>query len=381
MIEIKKQIGPSMSIFLIKDSTGKERPLRYDGRDFIKVLYEPPTFPHILQCFYRSTGLHSDQEYTEEEIPDDPTAAYTAGTWTPCDGIALEDRESFITKYKGIVPDPMLIKWMPEYWKKSEVHFTKVDYAGKQFADDNWLLPKYKKAADYRRLPNYNPCDAEYNENDVLCRFGNCTLSLISYLLSSPENIFWHKSKKGKLLKNLCGLNDIVPYSPQIPEGINANWIVIDKFIGSAVSYNHINIDSYRRLKEMYGLFDIKDCIVDHPKRGETVLEDVMQKHCKSPEGIELNSIFITKDINPEKIGQRLKEEIERDNFLLEEVAAASVGSSIELPENFKEKCDTFDLAFLNQIADELGVSKISKNGKQVNRKTLCSRIFLKIQE
>ena len=386
MIEVKIDIGSNLSIFLVKTLLGP-RPLRYSGRDFIKVLFNPPEISPIYQCFYKSTGLHIKANIMHEE---DITATDTGGVWTPCDGIVIEDKLKLVEEYSNVKQN--VLYYLKSKWKNSSTYISKVDYFGREFARENWELPTGRE--DNRNAKWFDPCDKESNKNATICRFGNCNLILISYLLSNVGSIFW-ESEEGTYMKTLCNINNIVPYGPDIPVGVATDYLTIDMFIGTALSYNYIDIEPYITLRNTYGLFDLRNCIINHPSIGPSIFQPIVKAHCQSPKASQLKEVYISLEGKPEKSDSGHVVDLERDKGqiveveglmeeekvegLMEEEKVEGVmeeESNIQLPPRFQEECDKLDIQTIKNVADQLGVDMLDKRGRVVNRKILCLRIM-----
>jgi hypothetical protein len=385
MIEVVIEVGPNMSIFLVQTLKGP-RPLRFSGRDFIKVMFTPPNIKPIYQCFYKSTGLHIQAGIINTA---DITATDTGGVWTPCDGIVIEDKGKFVQNRDNIPPH--MLAYYEGKWKRASTYISKVDYFGLPFSLENWVLPESNE--DNREDKWFDPCNNQGNKNAILCRFGNCDLIKISYMLSKIDSIFWN-SEEGIRMKTLCGINDIIPYEPDIPMGVAIDYLTIDMFIGDALSYNYVDIEPYISLRREYGDFNLENCIVDHPGIGPSILQPMVKMHCGSQEANVLKEVYLGIDsyLKNEKAHM---EDQERDfgqiveDILIGEITMEDISidveeekeSNIQLPIGFKEECDKLDIETIKDVAKQLDVNMFDKRGRSVNRKVLCSRIMKKLKK
>jgi hypothetical protein len=306
MREVKRKIADDLSIYLVKTTLGL-RPLREEGRDFIKVLYEPVGKPAIYQCFYRSTGEHIKANNADlNEIQETPTK----GVWTPCDGIGINDYASYIELYNK--DQEILNKTIERTWqKKTKPHILKVDYFGKTFANDNWVLQEgHNESIKNKKF--VSSCNIEYNKRSILCRFGNSDLITISYLLSNNNNNsidskdndynFW-KTAIGIDIINHFKISDRIPYNPEIPKGIAVNYITVDIFIETALSFNWIDMEPYKSERQLYGLpYNLQNCIIIHKDENnnddptqKSIFEPLIKIHPLNIRYEELKSLYISK--------------------------------------------------------------------------------------
>jgi len=378
MIEVIQNIGPDILIYMVQTTDGP-RPLRWEGRDFIKVLYTSPNGELIYQCFYKSTGLHTVK------------GSDTQGMWTPCDGIVIEDKGFYIEELASgeEISEQMTNNYVNK-WKTSSAVVTKVDYLGRQLAADNWALPS--DGEDYRSLSWYNSCHPNNNNNAIICRFGNCTLARISYLLSNNDNVFWN-TEEGEYMKTLCNLKNVEPYAPNIPFGIATDALSIDIFIDSALSMNHTDIDQYVYLRNTYGIFDLRDCIVKHPSIGKSIVASMVKAHCKSPKGEILKGIYISINSSPLKTSMnhmaeevlnlnKFVENMDTEENMDEVVENMDTEETVLLPPNFNDKnCRSYPKEILHNIAMDLGVNILNINGGKVDRRILCIRIMKELMK
>ena len=389
MYEIMQQIGPYISIIMAKTKDGA-RPLRWDGRDFIKVFYNPPDLnPPIYQTFYRSTGLHILAAGASIDDED------TTDVWTPTDGI-VRNKDDI-----------------------SKTYIAKVDHIGYEFAYKYAIDPKSGKPKKIDK--GGDSCDRDQNGNSILCRFGNCNLVKISVLISKTDNRFWN-SEKGIFIKKICGIDlGQTSYGDNIDikKGIALdNYINIDKFIGQAISFNHVDDPKYKSPREkqmngklLWGPYDLNDCIVKHPTLGDTIFEGVPQQHCKY--NAETFSKKFMKDLKiPEQLSLTHQEDIIKSKSILFDdmdfpqsynteiypniiadtedsgAAGGAAGEDVEMQDtlnvteltpDFRENCHKYDIDTLIGIAKRLEIQIYDKNRKQVHRTILCNRIIKKI--
>ena len=255
--EVNIRLGDDLTLILVNTKYGP-RPLRYDGRDFIKVLYTGEG-KNIYQTFYKSTGLHIQDslfglssKIKPEELQEN---ANTKGAWFPTDGIIIQDKHGILRKIVDGEIEQRRIKGLMRLWNP-ETYILKLDYMGGKLAQ------KYFEISENRKK-NFQPNNvhptidalSEYlktnekqkwyrNEEDnkygILTRLGTKTMCKISYLLSAQSNEFWVKGS-GKLVKDLFKFEK-EPYSPHIHyEGVNTDYLSVNHFIGTAVSFNWTN--------------------------------------------------------------------------------------------------------------------------------------------
>jgi len=216
-------------------------PMRWEGRDFIKVRYQRDLSKEefIYQAFYRYTKTSFQK---------------SNGVWFPTDGIVLK-----IERF----PIGSIEEWpdgLSQEFKR--IHC-------------NTSLSKFEIAsvADYidTKSTSFVSLTQEHKNApvDILKRLGTSELVYISFLLSSkfnqdrvfsakkdtPGSIYLEKRPNENIFE---GLND----GSNIPTGIETEAYLINQFIGDYLSFNHVDIQKYvdlRKGKGGYGPFDLRD--------------------------------------------------------------------------------------------------------------------------
>lgn len=306
--EVNIRLGDDLTLILVNTKYGP-RPLRYDGRDFIKVLYTGEG-KNIYQTFYKSTGLHIQDslfglssKIKPEELQEN---ANTKGAWFPTDGIIIQDKHGILRKIVDGEIEQRRIKGLMRLWNP-ETYILKLDYMGGKLAQ------KYFEISENRKK-NFQPNNvhptidalSEYlktnekqkwyrNEEDnkygILTRLGTKTMCKISYLLSAQSNEFWVKGS-GKLVKDLFKFEK-EPYSPHIHyEGVNTDYLSVNHFIGTAVSFNWTNNKKYTELQEKFGVFDYRTCNSTNTLLGKFIFEPAFKAHCASEKAKQYNEKF-----------------------------------------------------------------------------------------
>jgi len=309
-------------------------PMRYHGRDIIKVRYQQDLnkSDYIEQGFYRSSG-------SAEKSVD------TTGNWFPMDGIVYDiglthvatmgfheadvhaDEEEFQKTQSEI--GEMTNKDAKEYTGNVSAFYMQKNR--RKFYLDKQLNPnvinkqikavsssvtnpleskagfKVAKIGDYVKpfSPVFKSLQREQPDapKDILQRLGSSELTYISFLLSSkfggnrvfsdergtPDRLYVDKRTGDHIFECFEDGEDI-------PMGIDTQPAMINEFLGDALSFNHIDIGMYKMLKRQYGKFDLRDFNAD-PKLRNIVMYDALKNHIDSPEGQAINK-FVKANID-----------------------------------------------------------------------------------
>jgi hypothetical protein len=344
-------VNDYLTIILSKTSHGI-RPMRYDGRDFIKVVYNHMG-KEIKQAFYRSTGIHD-------------VNSGTRGMWFPTDGITLSLNASKISMIPlGYFESDFSeegIEFKPSNYEEltvieqaridgqinnnirrkqkyiDDIKEGRLKLTEKQLTSKKNIF-KISKIGDY--ITPYNIykifSDNKNNiEKDILMRFGTEELMQISYMLSCSNQTVLCKKLFDYIPDNIKNT-----YTNEIPQGIVHDMSTINDFIGDYVSFNHVNINVFSKLKSEYGNFNLK--YYNNPLLKGIIVYESIVTHQLSPESQAINTYI--SDFNQtnnflinESIVQNDIKEREREQIIMTQNRTKRKREEEDLSDNKRQK-------------------------------------------
>ena len=223
-----------IKISLYERYDGTLAPLRYNGRDFIKVSFKSEDMV-INQAFYRSTGIHDSGSGTEN-------------MWFPTDGIVFNGDDR-LNNMVYMIPN----------LENEILYNNNVQNIVKRL---NKIIPKNKFESKISKIGDYITVYDVYKKfkeqvknilpDDIIKRYGLYELMVLSYILS--HNV---QSELIKTLQKFIPDLDLPDTSILQAEGISVDFMTVNNYISDFVSFNYINESDFIQSRNTYGKFDL----------------------------------------------------------------------------------------------------------------------------